>query len=87
MGGAAWSQAGGHPVSEDPAWEHPQPHTWEQSPHRACKQRTTHLVGIKLLPRSLPDGLVAKAPLSQCRATGSIPGWELRGQVPSDAEK
>lgn len=48
---------------------------------------TAHLVGIKLLPQSLPDGLVAKAPLSQCRATGSIPGWELRGQVPSDAEK
>ena len=28
-----WSQAGGHPISKDPAWEHPQPHAWEESTH------------------------------------------------------
>ena len=74
-----WSQAGGHPISKDPAWEHPQPHAWEESTHGACKQRTTHLVEIKLLLRGLPDGLVAKAPLSQCRGHRLHPWFGPKG--------
>lgn len=82
-----WSWAGGHPVSEDPAWGHPQPHAWEQSTRKACGQRATHLAETELLLRGLPGVRWLRRHCLNAGGTGSIPGWELRGQVPSDADK
>ena len=87
MGVAVWGWAGGHPVSEDPAVGAPAATCGSRAHMRpGSSEQPTWAEKRSFFGTSLVVRWIRLHP-PNAGGTGSISSWELRGQVPSDADK